>query len=221
MTATVSVINAGENAILKATDGTHTYTGGADSTGSGVINVLHSGSYTISSNVKGQTKSLTINSDGTYTIDFQLIVYSAGDQYSAVTGGWTKRNYSVNGTTSAGDFNLETSRISMRGSSSTAQRSTGGGTVNAIDVSGYTTLCVTYSTSSASGDNRMHIALMPAGELDTANALAETGELTLGTSSKTAKVQITPVTASAQIAAIAHRKSNTSVYFYVTKIWLE
>lgn len=220
--AAFTVSNAGANAIITATSSDHTYTGGADADGNGIVNILHTGTYVFASTVKGQTKTVTVYSDGNYNLDFSLVLYEAGEQFSTITGGWTARNYSISGSSSAGNFDLENARIAVRGSSSTTQRSYGGGTVNGVDISGYTRMCVTYSSSiGSSNDNRLHLVIMPVGETDTANALRDSGELGLSSAATTVKTAITPVSTLCNVAVIAHRKSNTATYFYITKVWLE
>lgn len=205
-------------------DGSTTFTA-PDTTGTWACVVPNAATWTVSCTDGTQTASTTVSitADGqsaTAKLAYDLVLYDSGDQYTDITGGWTGVGYTSSG--AEGPGTLGDTAMIFNGD---GEHQPTLGTLNSIDFTGYTTLCVkgtvvsTGSTvtksngmflakakTSFAGNNRIAQTLLPApvGDFD-------------GTTDADCRISLTGVTTSAYV--VLRGNVSTAYRWQVTKVW--
>lgn len=196
-----------------------------DTSGSYTFTVTNTGTWTVSctNGTENASTTVSITADGqsaTAKLAYDLVLYDSGDQYTDITGGWTGVGYTSSG--AEGPGTLGDAAMIFNGDG-THQPTLG--TLNSIDFTGYTTLCVkgtvesTGSTVTKSngmflakaktgfaGNNRIAQTLLPApvGDFD-------------GTTDADCRISLTGVTTSAYV--VLRGNVSTAYRWQVTKVW--
>lgn len=196
-----------------------------DTSGSYTFTVTNTGTWTVSctNGTENASTTVSITADGqsaTAKLAYDLVLYDSGDQYTDITGGWTGVGYTSSG--AEGPGTLGDTAMIFNGD---GEHQPTLGTLNSIDFTGYTTLCVkgtvesTGSTvtksnamflakakTSFAGNNKIAQTLLPApvGDFD-------------GTTDADCRISLTGVTTSAYV--VLRGNVNTAYRWQVTKVW--
>lgn len=225
-TATITVTYPA-NSTCTCSDGTTTLTDTNTGTTEKTVTftVPNTGTWTVSctNGTENASTTVSITADGqsaTAKLAYDLVLYDSGDQYTDITGGWTGVGYTSSG--AEGPGTLGDTAMIFNGDG-THQPTLG--TLNSIDFTGYTTLCVkgtvesTGSTVTKSngmflakaktgfaGNNRIAQTLLPApvGDFD-------------GTTNADCRISLTGVTTSAYV--VLRGNVSTAYRWQVTKVW--
>ena len=207
-----------------ATDGSTVLTA-PDTSGSYIFTVTNAGTWTVSctDGTENASTTVSITTDGqsaTVKLTYDLVLYDSGDQYTDITGGWTGVGYTSSGAEAPGTLG-DTAMIFN--SDGTHQPTLG--TLNSIDFTGYTTLCVKGTVesteSSATKKNGMFLAKAKtsfAGNNNIAQTLlpAPVGDFD-GTTDADCRISLTGVMTSAYV--VLRGNTSTVSRWQVTKVW--
>ena len=215
------------NSTCTCSDGTTTLTDtNTEATEKTVIfTVPNAGTWTVSCTDGTQTASTTVSitADGqsaNVKLAYDLVLYDSGDQYTDITGGWTGVGYTSSGAEAPGTLGDTAMIFNGDGTHQPTL-----GTLNSIDFTGYTTLCVKGTVesteSSATKKNGMFLAKAKtsfAGNNNIAQTLlpAPVGDFD-GTTDADCRISLTGVMTSAYV--VLRGNASTVSRWQVTKVW--
>ena len=207
-----------------ATDGSTVLTA-PDTSGSYIFTVTNAGNWVISctDGTENASTTVSITVDGqsaTVKLAYDLVLYDSGDQYTDITGGWTGVGYTSSGAEAPGTLGDTAMIFNGDGTHQPTL-----GTLNSIDFTGYTTLCVKGTVesteSSATKKNGMFLAKAKtsfAGNNNIAQTLlpAPVGDFD-GTTDADCRISLTGVMTSAYV--VLRGNASTVSRWQVTKVW--
>lgn len=191
-----------------------------------VFAIPSAGTWTVTANsgTLSKTQSVSITAEGqaeSVNISFwDGVLYDAGNQYTDITGGWEKA-----GTTNTVTFN--DTNINIVAASAYAVPTVS--TVNAVDLSSFTTLSTIISDGATSHDRRKYKGILKAVTLDESGTetVAATTALTNGPSGSTfpqTDLDVSALTGEYYIRIAAQYVGGTTSIagtLFVHKVWLE
>lgn len=216
---------------ITVTNGKHTHKKTADADGNAVFKGLEAGTWTVTITDGTQTATSTVEIVTNYIakMDFTNFLFNNGDQFTSRTGGWSKSGYTI----SDSDFNsADNSQVTIGETivckavivDDTNGTDKGGacGTVNEVDITGYTKLIVKGSVSGYRSEVKLYVGV------STTKALTNspTAKISLTANGSFEKTLTLPKSASSYyifvLAAVKESVilSNTTT-LTIDSIWLE
>jgi len=182
-----------------------------DTSGSVTFNVDRAGTWTvkITSGTKVKTAAVEITASGqseSVEIDYLLYLYDRGDECTAVTGGWQGCNESASSAT--GTFTAEEAYLSVKNANNASY---GAATVNAVDMTDYTTLHAIVTRQTSAIVRAMVGAAFPG----TASGSVEN---TVGSSETELSLDITEINGKNKV--LLRPKGTLSSALFVHRVWL-
>ena len=200
-----------EGSVCTCSNGTKTLKS-RDTSGKALFNVS-TGTWTVTATDGNKTKDATVDitTEGqseSVTLKYELVLYDAGDQYTAVTGGWSSSHAGYDSAASGGSTSFNTSSMTLNvGYHKDACLST----ANTINTSGYSTINFTisqFSDPNSYGDSYVGLTTnRSAVPSYVAKKSAATGTISVSISNAQGSYY----------AAVSGTGSQT---FTITKVWL-